>query len=164
MSSTIYVLAAIALGMLIGTAGASFIIARKDFRNSVILIILVFFTLIVTACTCGTFFLHHIYRYDWGVLSLIPLFLIELYAVISGLILRLFPLILKGIQTGEQIHWPTLITAICFILLPLCLWACAPRLLDRFTGLAFAILYSFILTAIIYFLSNTCFWLLRKLA
>lgn len=161
---TILTLAAIALGMLIGVAGTSFVIKQKDFRNSVILIILVFFTLIITACSCGSFFLHHIYRYDLGVLSLIPLFLVELYAVICGLIIRLLPIIIKGMQTGDQVHWPTLLTAACFVLLPLCLWMYGPHLLDRFTGLAFAILYSFILTAIIYFLSNTCYWLLRKCA
>ena len=161
---TILTLAAITAGMLVGVAGTSFVIKQKDFRNSVILIVLVFFTLIVTACACGTFFQRQIYRYDWGVLSLIPLFLVELYAVICGLIIRLLPIIIKGMQTGDQVHWPTLLTAACFVLLPLCLWMYGPHLLDRFTGMAFAILYSFLLTAVIYFLSSTCCWLLKKYA
>ncbi|MBQ8465919.1 MAG: hypothetical protein IJ545_07925 [Alphaproteobacteria bacterium] len=160
----IYLIAAIAAGMLVGAAGASLIVKEKTSgisNDGATFGWLGFFLLLMVACAIGAHCQEKFSGSDMGYLSLFPLALVEIYALACGALLRCVPHAIKSFQKGEKIHYPSLLAGLFFLLFPIL--TKRGSFFNEFNAFALAVFIGSSISVSLYFLSNIIIWCTQKL-
>jgi len=166
--NTIYTLAAIAAGMLVGAAGASLVI--KEHKNGITNSTATFgwlgvFLLLIGACTVSAHCQHLAYQNDHtNFLTLFSLSVVEFYGIVAGALIRCIPGVISDLKAGVKAEWPSLISGTLLIVLPFGFWINGPHLFNRFDSFALASFWGLGISLFIYVSCSFCFWTVRKLA